>query len=82
MARKNLLTDDERNLLFGFRLDRASMAQHYTILPEDRVLIEDKRGNANRLGFAVQLMLLRHPGFGYRHHECLPGELVQYIGEQ
>ena len=71
MARRDLLTGDERRALFGVPLDHASLAKHYTVADEDRPLIEAKRGDANRLGFALHLALLRHPGFGIRHDDCL-----------
>ena len=61
MARRDLLTGDERRALFGVPLDHASLAKHYTVADEDRPLIEAKRGDANRLGFALHLALLRHP---------------------
>ncbi|PZO69815.1 MAG: hypothetical protein DI640_15190, partial [Sphingomonas taxi] len=50
MARRDLLTGDERRALFGVPLDRASLAKFYPLADEDRVLIEAKRGDANRLG--------------------------------
>jgi TnpA family transposase len=82
MTRRYLLTEDERQSLFGIPLDRASLANYYTIPPEDRVLVEVKRSDANRLGFALQLVLLRHPGFGYRHDELLPDNLIHHVAQQ
>jgi hypothetical protein len=38
------------------------LARHYTLTRSDQDLITGRRGVANRLGFAVQLALLRHPG--------------------
>ena len=82
MARRDLLTGDERRALFGVPLDRASLAKLYTVTDEDRALIEAKRGDANRLGFALHLALLRHPGFGLRHDEVVPDFLVWHVAEQ
>lgn len=82
MARRNLLTGDERRALFGVPLDRASLGKFYTVLPEDRALIEAKRGAANRLGFALHLALLRHPGFGLRHDEIVPDVLARHLADQ
>ncbi len=82
MARRDLLTGDERRALFGVPLGRASLAKFYTILLEDRALIEAKRGDANRLGFALHLALLQHPGFGLRHDEIVPDLLVRHIADQ
>jgi TnpA family transposase len=57
-----LLTDEERRLLLGVPRDPDSLARHYTLTRSDQELVSHRRGAANRLGFAVQLALLRHPG--------------------
>ena len=82
MARRDLLTGDERRALFGVPLDHASLAKHYTVADEDRPLIEAKRGDANRLGFALHLALLRHPGFGRRHDDVVPDFLIRHLAAQ
>ena len=82
MARRDLLTGDERRTLFGVPLDRASLAKFYTVMPEQRSLIEARRGDANRLGFALHLALLQYPGFGLRHDEVMPDFLVRHIADQ
>jgi uncharacterized protein DUF4158 len=55
MARRPLLTDEERWLLFGIPDDPDILAQHYTFTRSDQDLVAGRRGDANRLGFAVQL---------------------------
>jgi hypothetical protein len=35
MSRRELLTEDEREQLFGVPVDEASLAKHYTLSPED-----------------------------------------------
>jgi hypothetical protein len=55
MARRPLLTDEERRLLFGIPGDPDILAQHYTFTRSDQDLVAGRRGDANRLGFAVQL---------------------------
>ncbi|CBS91122.1 Tn3-like element ISAli20 family transposase [Azospirillum lipoferum] len=67
MARRQLLTEEERRLLFGLPTDRDALARHYTFTRSDLDLIASRRGNANRLGFAVQLALLRYPGLPLPH---------------
>lgn len=62
MGRRQLLTDEERRLLLGVPRDPDSLARHYTFTRSDQELVSHRRGAANRLGFAVQLALLRHPG--------------------
>jgi Domain of unknown function (DUF4158) len=66
MSRRELLTEDERAQLFGVPVDEASLARHYTLSPYDLEHLLAKRGARNILGAAVQLALLRHPGFGLR----------------
>ena len=62
MEHRQLLTDEERRLLLGVPGDADSLARHYTFTQSDQDLVGHCRGAANRLGFAVQLALLRHPG--------------------
>ena len=62
MGRRQLLTNEERQLLLGVPRDPDDLARHYTFTRSDQELVSSRRGAANRLGFAVQLALLRHPG--------------------
>jgi len=70
MSRRKLLTEDERAHLFGIPIDEAGLARHYTLSPDDLELLHAKRGARNILGAAVQLALLRHPGFGAAMSLC------------
>jgi hypothetical protein len=67
MARRPLLTDEERRLGFGIPDDPDGLARQYTFTRSDQDLVAARRGAANQLGFAVQLALLRHPGMGLAH---------------
>jgi len=82
MGRRDLLTDDERRLVFGLPIDRDSLARLYTFGPGDIALIEARRRSGNRLGFALQLALIRHPGFASVRIGEAPAELVAYVAEQ
>ena len=82
MSRRELLTEDERAQLFGVPVDKASLAKHYTLSPEDLELLLAKRGAHNILGAAVQLGLLRHPGFGLRNDETVADALLCYLAGQ
>ncbi len=62
MARRELLTDEERRALFGIPDDPDGLARCFTLARADRDLVAARRGDASRLGCAVQLALLRHPG--------------------
>ena len=82
MSRRELLTEEERTQLFGVPVDEASLARHYTLSPEDLELLLAKRGAHNILGAAVQLGLLRHPGFGLRSDEVVADALLRYLAGQ
>lgn len=62
MARRQMFTDEERTALLGIPADPDSLAQLFTPSRADRAFVVQRRSNANRLGYAVQLALLRHPG--------------------
>jgi TnpA family transposase len=64
MPRRTLLSAEARSRLFGIPTERAEMARHYILDAADSALVRARRRAANRLGFAVQLCLLRHPGTG------------------
>jgi TnpA family transposase len=82
VARRQLLTEEERRLLFGIPRDADALTRHYSFTRSDRELLAARRGNANRLGFAVQLALLRHPGMGLAHMEEPVGPLVAWLAER
>jgi Domain of unknown function (DUF4158) len=62
LARRQLLTDEERQALFGIPADPDGLARCFSLSRSDRDLVAGRRGDASRLGYAVQLALLRHPG--------------------
>lgn len=82
MARRNLLTNSERQALFGIPMAREDLARHYMLSARDLALVAARRGDTNRIGFAVHLALLRHPGFGFALEEGAPKHLVAFMGEQ
>lgn len=61
---RDLLTDHERTLLFEIPADDHELIRHYTLSRADQEFVLAKRGDRNKLGVALQLGLLRHPGFG------------------
>lgn len=62
MAKRKLLKEQDRRKLFDVPVDEDSLIRHYSLSPADRLEIELRRREHNRLGFAVQLCLMRHPG--------------------
>ncbi len=86
MGRRDLLSAEERRHLFGVPVDRDALARLYTFEPADLSLIEARREERNRLGFAVQLALIRHPGLTLAQIAAQPGvdlePLVGFIASQ
>lgn len=52
---------------------------HYTPSDADMSLIRQRRGDANKLGFAVQLCLLRHPGIALADDTEVAPEVVSWL---
>ena len=82
MARRQLLTDEERQALLGIPPDADSLARLFTLSRLDRNLVAERRGDANRLGCAVQLALLRHPGTALAYLDQPADALVTWMAGQ
>jgi hypothetical protein len=82
MARRQLLTEEDRRALFGVPVDRDDLARRYTLTRTDLDLVATRRGDRNRLGFAVQLALLQDPGVPLAVTDEGIDELVRWIAEQ
>lgn len=62
MPRGSILSATERDSLFTLPNSQEELIRHYTFNETDLSIIRQHRGSANRLGFAVQLCYMRHPG--------------------
>ena len=82
MARRKLLTPEERQALLGIPDDEESLIRHYTLSPQDRLQAEVRRRPHNQLGYAVQLCLMRYPGRILGVDEDPPAAMVAYVAEQ
>ena len=82
MSRRTLLSPEQRVRLFSIPVDQAEMARHYVLGAEDLALIRTKRRAVNRLGFAIQLCLLRHPGQGLGPGENPPHAMIAFVAQQ
>jgi hypothetical protein len=82
MPRRRVLTEAQLNALFALPTTEADLIRHYTLSPDDMAVIARRRGPHNRLGFALQLCALRHPGRLIRPGELVPLEVVRFLGEQ
>ena len=82
MPRRSILTPGERVSLLALPDTEDEFILHYTFNEPDLSLIRQRRGDANRLGVAVQLCLLRFPGQGLLPDATVPVSLLQWIGGQ
>ncbi|MGO4587129.1 Tn3 family transposase [Arthrobacter sp. 2RAF6] len=82
MALRSLLTAAERSQILALPTEAEDIAAHYTLSDADMSLIRQRRGDANRLGFAVQLCLLRHPGIPLAEDIHVPGEVVSWLASR
>jgi hypothetical protein len=82
MARRKLLTPDERQALLGIPDDEESLIRHYTLSAPDRLQAEARRRPHNQLGYAVQLCMMRFPGRILGAGEIPPAAVVAYVAEQ
>jgi hypothetical protein len=82
VPRHRLLPDAELRRLLGIPADRDALARHFTLTPSDHDLVLTRRGAANRLGFAVQLALLRHSSRALAQVEEPLDALVAWIATQ
>jgi len=62
MPRRSILSIAERESLLALPDAKDDLIRHYTFNEIDLSIIRQRRGPANRLGFAVQLCYLRFPG--------------------
>jgi hypothetical protein len=58
------------------------MVRHYMLSSEDLALINRRRGDPNRLGFALMLCYLRFPGRILQQGERPPAALCAFVAEQ
>ena len=62
MPRRSILSASERESLLALPDTEEELIRYYTFSENDLSIIRQRRGPANRLGFAVQLCYMRYPG--------------------
>ena len=82
MPRRTLLSSEQRTRLFGIPTEAAEVAKHYVLSAEDLALVRAKRRPNNRLGYAVQLCVLRHPGRLLEPSEVPPAAMLAFVANQ
>jgi TnpA family transposase len=82
MPRRDLLTEQQRLVFSAPATDERAMVRHYTLGADDLALIDRRRGDHNRLGFAMLLCYLRFPGRVLQENEQPPPTLLRFVAEQ
>jgi hypothetical protein len=82
MPHRELLTESQRLSLQAPASDERGMVRHYTLSSEDLALINRRRGDPNRLGFALMLCYLHFPGRILQQGEQPPAALCAFVAEQ
>ena len=79
---RELLTPEQRQTLMQIPEDEWVLGTYYTFSKRDLEIINKRRREENRLGFAVQLAVLRYPGWPYTHIKSIPDSVLLYISKQ
>lgn len=83
MRGKELLTSEQRKELLRLSFTTENeLAMYYTLSESDIEIINRHRRSHNRLGFAVQLCVLRNPGCSLVDLPEIPESLLQFVAKQ
>ena len=82
MARRRLLSEAAWAARLACATDEREVVRHYTLNDDDLDVIVRKRLDANRLGFAVALCLMRFPGWALERDETAPEPMLGYVARQ
>lgn len=78
------MSSAQRSQLLSLPTARREIEEVYTLTPADRdfIFIVTHRTASNRLGVAVQLGFLRHPGRAWTPEEVIPAPMLRFIADQ
>ncbi len=83
MPTRGLLSEGQRaRFLMLPDMDGRELVRHHTLSEAELTAVSVRRGAANRLGFAIQLCLLRYPGRPLRAGEAVPRPIVEFVASQ
>lgn len=81
---RELLTPEERERFTRIPPDISEweLGASFTLTPYDLKIINQRRRDRNRLGFAVQLCVLRYTGWPLNEVKIVPPATLQYLASQ
>lgn len=82
MPRRRALTEAQLTSLLALPIAEPDLVRHWTLCYADLTVINQRRRDRNRLGFALQLCALRYPGRLLRPGELIPVEALRFVAEQ
>ena len=82
MPRRSILSTLERDSLLSLPEGNEEMIRRYTLSDADLAIINQHRGAANRLGFAIQLCYMRYPGIRLGLNELPSASLLSLVAAQ
>ena len=83
MSRRFLKADNREALSnFPSAIDENDLITHFLLTPDDLVLAQSNRTEAQRLGFALSLCSLRYLGFFPQNLLTAPDNVIHYLAEQ
>lgn len=60
----------------------AELTEHWTLLPEERMLIDRSKGNHNRLDFAILLKYFQYHGRFPHHDQEISADVIAHMAQQ
>lgn len=82
MPRRHILTARQKSALLDLPTDEVSLLRYYTLADDDLANIHGRRRPENKLGFALQLCVLRYPGRTLFPGELIPKTVLSFIAAQ
>jgi TnpA family transposase len=82
MPRRRALTAAQLAGLLALPTDEIDLIRYWTLDQTDLTAIDRRRGDHNRLGFALQLCTLRYPGRLLRPSEVISTLALRFVAEQ
>ncbi|AAM26099.1 MULTISPECIES: Tn3 family transposase [Bacillus] len=84
MKTRELLTDIQRTFFYKIpsQMDERELIRYYTLSDEELQIVNQQRGDHNRLGFAIQISYPRFPGRPLLAKEKIPQFLVNFLAKQ
>ncbi len=82
MPRRSILSATERQSLLALPDSRDELIRRYTLSESALAIIRQRRGAANKLGFAVQFCYLRFPGVVLGVDELPFAPLLHLVAKQ